>query len=612
MKGTVVQFVEYNSRIYKVVYEKDDIFWLISFENPAAPFPASKENLILQEMPAEYMDETPASAKRNTTMEKRLKILDEMVYDDRCCHDVAHRNRVVKKIAKDNGLSEKTILRWYYAYLAKGKRGLLPAARIHEIVEAPEEAGMKRAISRYYYSPVKMSLRGAYEMYLMDECRTEDGRLQDERPPFSKFKSVYNKMRSDYRKIISRQGIGEFQKNYRPLLGQAVDVAPLCGHFEMDATSADIELVSKYSRQSVGRPYVYLVVDVFSRLIAGFYVDFNTNTDAVLMCIRSLLQDKVEIARKRGVTIAPDAWPTTGLPCEITFDKGKDFMGERTKELCELFNIEITNLPAYRPDLKGCVERAFGEVQGMYMNLLHGHGTYEKVNTRLGLNSMHSTPCLDIDEYINILMYCIADYNSSAIVKAFGDTTTMPDGTPVTTVDQLYDYYIESETMTNTQNAIIAYLQENSEVSEIPESIVEQQKEVERQYAEYIASVYNYESVDEFLAANDYEDMDAYIDTAMDSIESNVKYRLIIQAIAEADGLEVENDAYVKAFGATKDIVAATYGEEYAAQMALEYTVLTHLILTNKKAEYINLQNAATEMARSILGNPDWDTRCEY
>ena len=179
----------------------------------------------------------------------------------------------------------------------------------------------------------------------------------------------------------------------------------------------------------------------------------------------------------------------------------------------------------------------------------------------------------------SVMEYELTD---EAIVKAFGDTTTMPDGTPVTTVDQLYDYYIESETMTNTQNAIIAYLQENSEVSEIPESIVEQQKEVERQYAEYIASVYNYESVEEFLAANDYEDMDAYIDTAMDSIESNVKYRLIIQAIAEADGLEVENDAYVKAFGATKDIVAATYGEEYAAQMALEYTVLPHLMSTAK------------------------------
>lgn len=158
----------------------------------------------------------------------------------------------------------------------------------------------------------------------------------------------------------------------------------------------------------------------------------------------------------------------------------------------------------------------------------------------------------------------------------------MPDGTPVTTVDQLYDYFIESETMTNTQNAIIAYLQENSVVEEIPETIIEQQKEVERQYAEYVAYVYNYDSVDEFLTANDYENMDAYIDTAMESIESNVKYRLIIQAIAETDGLEVEDETYLKAFGATKDIVVASYGEEYAAQMALEYTVLTHLASTAK------------------------------
>lgn len=168
------------------------------------------------------------------------------------------------------------------------------------------------------------------------------------------------------------------------------------------------------------------------------------------------------------------------------------------------------------------------------------------------------------------------------IVEAFGETTTMPDGTPVTTVDQLYDYFIESETMTNTQNAIIAYLQENSVVEEIPETIIEQQKEVERQYAEYVAYVYNYDSVDEFLTANDYENMDAYIDTAMESIESNVKYRLIIQAIAETDGLEVEDETYLKAFGATKDIVVASYGEEYAAQMALEYTVLTHLASTAK------------------------------
>lgn len=413
----MVQFVEYKTHIYKVLFESGDLTWVISYERPAAPFPVQKDALSRSEIPGDYIDESIPSAKRTATMEKRQNIIDELIQDESCIYDVGHRNLVVRKIAKRNSLSEKTILRWYYAYLAKGKRGLLPAARVHETVEAPEEVGMRRAISRYYYSPVKMSLRAAYEMYLMDECRTESGCLREDRPPFSKFKSVYNRIRSDYRKVISRQGIGEFQKNYRPLLGQAADVAPFCGHFEMDATSADIELVSKYSRQSVGRPYVYLAVDVFSRMIAGFYVDFKLSNEAVLMCMHSMLQDKAEFARKRGITISPDSWPSTGLPCEIYFDKGGDFMGERIRELCDLFRIEITNLPSYRPDLKGCVEHAFSEVQGMYMKLLHGYGTYEKVNTRLGTRSEHTPPCLDIDEYINILIRCISDYNSSAVLN---------------------------------------------------------------------------------------------------------------------------------------------------------------------------------------------------
>ena len=174
----------------------------------------------------------------------------------------------------------------------------------------------------------------------------------------------------------------------------------------------------------------------------------------------------------------------------------------------------------------------------------------------------------------DVMDYELTDENVS---DAFANTTTMADGTPVTSVDQLHDYYLESETTTNLQNAIIDYLLANSTVKEIPESILEQQKEVERQYAEYVASIYNYGTVDEFLTANSYSSMDEYIETAMDSIQSNIEYRLIIQAIAEADNLSVEDEAYMKAFGAAKGVVEETYGKEYAAQMALEYTVLTYL-----------------------------------
>jgi len=42
------------------------------------------------------------------------------------------------------------------------------------------------------------------------------------------------------RKLISREGIGEYQKNARPLLGKGDAGITTIGYFEIDATVADI------------------------------------------------------------------------------------------------------------------------------------------------------------------------------------------------------------------------------------------------------------------------------------------------------------------------------------------------------------------------------------
>ena len=50
--------------------------------------------------------------------------------------------------------------------------------------------------------------------------------------------------------------------------------------FEIDATIADLYLVSTSSRRNiVGRPIIYLVIDVFSRMIVGFYIGFETSVN---------------------------------------------------------------------------------------------------------------------------------------------------------------------------------------------------------------------------------------------------------------------------------------------------------------------------------------------
>lgn len=43
--------------------------------------------------------------------------------------------------------------------------------------------------------------------------------------------------------------------------------------YQIDATIGDVYLVSEYNRnQIIARPIIYVVIDVFSRMITGVYV----------------------------------------------------------------------------------------------------------------------------------------------------------------------------------------------------------------------------------------------------------------------------------------------------------------------------------------------------
>lgn len=364
-------------------------------------------------------------------MESRFQIIkpliDEPIYI--CNHTL--RKEKIAEISQNHNISSKTVTRFYFAYLAKGKRGLLPAKRNQSNKKSESsyiDDDMQKAINKYYYSPRKLSLHGAYEMYLLDYWKGENGRLKKGYPDFARFQRNYRKIRNGYRGVISRQGIGNYQKNHRPLLGSANDRAPNCGTFEMDATEADICIVSKYSRKPIGRPIVYLAVDVATRLITGVYVGLSGGSDAILQCLRSTVEDKVSLCKRHGIDISAHQWPSIGLPQSIVTDKGRDFTSDRVKELCERFEIEITNLPAYRPDLKGCVEKAFDCLQERYKPMLRGYGTIEIENTREGAMPVQTKACLDLSEYTRILLRCIIYYNSSRVISFQREPQMISDG----------------------------------------------------------------------------------------------------------------------------------------------------------------------------------------
>ena len=114
--------------------------------------------------------------------------------------------------------------------------------------------------------------------------------------------------------------------------------------YEIDATIADTYLVSDSdSVNIVGRPVIYMIIDVFSRMVAGFYIGFeNPSYPAAMQALYMAVVDKVEYCRELGFDIGSEDWPSVGLPDAILADRG-ELLGHQIESLESNFSVRIEN-----------------------------------------------------------------------------------------------------------------------------------------------------------------------------------------------------------------------------------------------------------------------------
>lgn len=84
-------------------------------------------------------------------------------------------------------------------------------------------------------------------------------------------------------------------------------------------TVADVYLVSQFNRNwIIGRPVVYGVIDVFSRLVTGIYIGLEgPSWVGAMMALANAAMDKVEFCRNYGIEISAEEWPACHLPDAI-------------------------------------------------------------------------------------------------------------------------------------------------------------------------------------------------------------------------------------------------------------------------------------------------------
>lgn len=339
--------------------------------------------------------------------------------------DDVMRSRLICSVSTEHGVSKQTLRNYLCLYLVYMDISVLaPKKRQGDRELTQDEKYMRWALNKFFYSTKKNSLMTAYTMMLKEKYCDVMGVLAEDYPSFYQFRYFYRKTRKMQNFYISRDGLKNYQRNNRPLIGEGVqEFAPAVGVGMLDATVCDIYLVND-AGNLVGRPILTVCIDAYSSMCCGYSLSWEGGVYSLRGLMLNIITDKVSWCRKFGISIRPEEWGCAMLPATLVTDMGSEYKSENFEQISEL-GVTVVNLPSYRPELKGPVEKFFHLVQESYKKHLKGKGVIEPDYQERGAHDYRKDACLTMAEFEKIILHCIIYYNSQRIMENFPYTEDM-------------------------------------------------------------------------------------------------------------------------------------------------------------------------------------------
>ncbi|WP_333834426.1 Mu transposase C-terminal domain-containing protein [Rubrimonas sp.] len=309
------------------------------------------------------------------------------------------------------------------------KRGMPPRNGPDGLNITPEiRESFKIAVQRYYAKKKNMILSDCYNE-LLDEFFTDlimdektgrqKGVQRDPCPSLRQFRYWLQRDNDLLALDRKRRTPRVYDKDRRGLLGSSrLEVTGPRDRFQIDATIADVFLVSRFDRHRiVGRPTIYVVVDVFSGMIVGLYVGFeHPSWLGAMMALVNAASDKVDWCRQYDVEIAEADWPCATLPRTLLADRG-EMLGPKADVLIKNFQIHLENTAPYRADWKGMVEQQFRLLPAVFRD--HAPGYIETDFKERGAHDYRQDAVFSIDEFITIIIRCVLFYNNEREITGY-------------------------------------------------------------------------------------------------------------------------------------------------------------------------------------------------
>lgn len=241
---------------------------------------------------------------------------------------------------------------------------------------------INEGIDTVYLTEERKSKRELYE-WIEQRIKLENRtRAPDEQLPKASMRLIHRFLDQHERYQILKARFGE---RIAKQSTRIFNLGPQCERplerVEVDHTPLDLLVVHDKTGLILGRPWITVMIDKYTRMVIGMYISFRRpSAESVLRCLRHAILPKTYV-KERFPDVVGD-WPCYGLIEVLYCDNGLEFHAKALEAACASLGIHVVYCPPRSPHLKGAIERFLKTLNYNLIHMFPGT-TFSKYEKRL-------------------------------------------------------------------------------------------------------------------------------------------------------------------------------------------------------------------------------------
>ncbi|WP_158100633.1 Mu transposase C-terminal domain-containing protein [Neiella marina] len=271
--------------------------------------------------------------------------------------------------------SWRTLVNWKKLYFESGKSvdSLVPKHRSKGCRQMVRDSQwlVDEAIEKKYLTKERVSIAATYRYYKSRVTIENRSIVEGKIKPLSQ-RAFYHRVNSlpPYDVAVARFGKRYADREFRTV-GQQIPATKPMEYVEIDHTPAPVILIDDELGIALGRPYLTMLYDRFSKCIVGLSVNFREPSyDSVRKALLNTLLDKSWLHNKYP-SIKND-WPCCGKIDYLIVDNGAEFWSASLEESLKPIVTNIHYSQAAKPWRKTGVEKLFDQLNKGLINEMPG------------------------------------------------------------------------------------------------------------------------------------------------------------------------------------------------------------------------------------------------